>query len=50
MKPLDDYGVHTNRVVAVPKPQKEKNIEVESSAESSMYKKDHSIEMTDVSA
>ncbi|XP_068323610.1 protein STRUBBELIG-RECEPTOR FAMILY 3-like [Pyrus communis] len=50
MKPLDDYGVDSNRVVAVPKPQKEKNIEVESSAESSMYKKDHSIDMTDVSA
>ncbi|XP_048447399.1 protein STRUBBELIG-RECEPTOR FAMILY 3-like [Pyrus x bretschneideri] len=50
MKPLDDYGVDSNRVVAVPKPQKEKNIEVESSAESSMYKRDHSIDMTDVSA
>ncbi|KAM1762543.1 hypothetical protein ACFX12_005178 [Malus domestica] len=50
MKPLDDYGVDSNRVVAVPKPQKEKNIEVESSAESSIHKKDHSIDMTDVSA
>ncbi|BBH00842.1 STRUBBELIG-receptor family 3 [Prunus dulcis] len=50
MKPLDGYGADSNRMVVIPKPQKENKIDVQSIAESSMHKKDHVVDMTDMDA
>lgn len=50
MKPLDGYGVDSNRMVVIPKPQKENKIDVQSIAESSMHKKDHVVDVTDMEA
>lgn len=50
MKPLDGFGVDSNRMAVIPKPQKEKKIGVKNIAESSMHKKDHVVDMTSMDA
>lgn len=46
MKPLDGYGVDSNRMGVMANLKKEKKIDVKST-ESSMHRKDHGIDMTD---